>query len=649
MTGPISWIPSAAVMALGWALIHFLWQGAAIAALAAILMRCGRRPSVRYLIGVAALGLMIAAPFATFVLVDRGVAIPAGILGVASPALRMRGAIMALPLLIGSQVKFLAWLVEAWACGVALLSLRATGNFLILGRARSRQCSDLSSNMLALCQDVQQRLGIRRAIRYLECRWLSAPAGFGALRPVILLPVSALMGLSEDQLRAVIAHELAHIRRWDFSVNLFQVLAGTLLFYHPVVWWLNRRIRAEREICCDEVAVSAYGNPLAYARALTLLAERRNAPVMAMAINQGILMGRVRRLLHGERFEARSFFVGMAGCLLLLMASLAGGNVLLAKFPDAQRAVQSIASASVQRAAISSHTALTSIDQTQFKKELHLARSSIRRLPRLSIPPESLPSILVVPQFPISASSVQSSHSTASPIVTVADDHPNSQALETSGNPQEAARPISVNDEYPAPALVINASHSAFDWERPQASDYCDQFAQQTVVQGANRPFNVDDAARQRYAFFYWHCMQHNGQIEGGEGTPHAPAYQPAGTASTQSPVNIAGNWAISFSPFPAAHSCTFTQTANSFAGTCARSEGSGTAQGVVDGRQVRWSWIYLDDEKRQQELDFIGMVGADGSITGQSIQNRSSSLRGMIQPFTAIPGAPVTRVAIQQ
>ena len=191
--------------------------------------------------------------------------------------------------------------MEAWACGVALLGLRFAGNLLLL--EWHGQGYDPAPHLLTLCREVQQRLGIHRAVRYLECGWLSAPAGFGALRPAILLPVVALTGLSEEQLRAVIAHELAHIRRWDFAVNLFQVAVEALLFYHPAVWWLNARIRAEREICCDEIAVSACGNPLAYARALTLLAEWRNAPAMAMAINRGLLTGRISSAFWAAKFS----------------------------------------------------------------------------------------------------------------------------------------------------------------------------------------------------------------------------------------------------------------------------------------------------------------------------------------------------------
>ena len=619
MTSLISWIPPATISALGWALIHFLWQGTAIAALTAGLMQSCRNPQARYGIGIAALTLMLAAPLITFLLLVDGAS------GLASSALRFP--VMTLP----HPAPVLPWLVEVWACGVVLLSLRFAGNFLLLGQAHRRQSGAPSPHLLALCKDVQQLLGIHRAVRYLECNWLSAPAGFGILRPVILLPVAALTGLSEEQLRAVIAHELAHIRRWDFSVNLFQVAAETLLFYHPAIWWLNRRIRAEREICCDEIAVSACGNPLAYARALTLLAERRNAPAMAMAINQGLLTDRIFRLVRGEIFDTRSFFAGMAGSLLLLALSLAGGNALLAgRIPDA---VHPPVLARVSEIAVPA--AITGIRPAPEVKP-HAAKAPVRRA--------SIPSAPVTPPPEEDAAPAVQTDLPPNPI-PVGDNQP------VSPTPAifDSSKNFALDDEYPVPALAINAPHSAFEWERPEASNYCDQFAQQTVVQGANRPFHVDDAARQRYAFFFWHCMQRNGQMEGGEGTPHAPAYQPAGTASVENPVNVSGGWAISLPPFAASRSCNFTQTGNSISGTCARSEGGGSAHGVVDGRQIRWSWTYLDDEKREAELDFIGTVGPDGTITGQSIQNRNSGFRGMIQPFTAVPGAPVTQVASQQ
>ena len=144
----------------------------------------------------------------------------------------------------------------------------------------------------------------------------------GWFRPIVFLPVTALTGLSEDQLRSVIAHELAHIQRFDPFVNVFQVCVETLLFYHPAVWWLNKRIRAEREHCCDEMAVSVCGNAVEYARALTLMEEWRRAPVLAMAANRGPLTERIVRVLGLKTLGAGMRGIGLTGSILCLSAAL---------------------------------------------------------------------------------------------------------------------------------------------------------------------------------------------------------------------------------------------------------------------------------------------------------------------------------------
>ena len=131
---------------------------------------------------------------------------------------------------------------------------------MLLERERRKRASVVSERVLEICYTLQDHLGISRTIQYCECKWLQAPAVIGWFRPIVFLPATALTGLSEDQLQAVIAHELAHIQRLDAFVNVFQVCVETLLFYHPAVWWLNKRIRAEREHCCDDIAVSLCGD-----------------------------------------------------------------------------------------------------------------------------------------------------------------------------------------------------------------------------------------------------------------------------------------------------------------------------------------------------------------------------------------------------
>jgi len=154
--------------------------------------------------------------------------------------------------------------------------------------------------------------GVDRVIRYCECHRLDAPAVLGWFRPVVLLPVRALTGLTEEQIEAVIAHELAHIRRFDCFVNLFQIATETLLFYHPAVWWVSQRVRAEREHCCDDEAIAICGDAVNYARALTLMEEWRTAPALMMAANRSPLGERVVRLLGWNGAASRIRVAGLA-------------------------------------------------------------------------------------------------------------------------------------------------------------------------------------------------------------------------------------------------------------------------------------------------------------------------------------------------
>jgi beta-lactamase regulating signal transducer with metallopeptidase domain len=336
MNALVQWLAPEVLRTLGLALAHFIWQGAALAALAAAAIAAARTASSRYLLGVAALALMLAAPVITFVALRE--ASPA-----ASPGARIAPPLLHVAMLNADHsVRYAAyspapapvpatlldWFVALWFTGVLLFSLRTAGGFFVVARLRRRDTRPVKAELLALGRELEQRLGIRRAARFCESLHLDAPAVLGWFRPMVFLPVSAITGLSEAQLRAVIAHELAHIRRFDSFVNLFQVAVETLLFYHPAVWWLSKRIRAERENCCDDVALSVCGNPAEYARALALMEESRVAPSFAMAANRGPLATRVRRLLGlGEKGSGLRN-AGVAFGILCIATALGAGNAL---------------------------------------------------------------------------------------------------------------------------------------------------------------------------------------------------------------------------------------------------------------------------------------------------------------------------------
>jgi bla regulator protein blaR1 len=351
MTALSNWISPSLMQALGWALLHFL------GALAAAPMAICRRTSMRYVVGVAVLALMLLAPLATFVFYAQqyagampslqastatAFAWPAAKHAPARPDVRRSFSV--------ASLDATPWLVQAWLLGVAFLSLRSAGGFLLLERERRRQSSVVSPRILEICYTLQERLGLDRAIQFCECKWLQAPAVIGWFRPIVFLPMTALTGLSEDQLQAVIAHELAHIRRYDPFVNVFQICVETLLFYHPAVWWLNKRIRAEREHCCDEIAVEVSGNAVEYARALTLMEEWRSAPALAMAANRGPLTERVFRVLGLTTLSSGIRGVGLTGSVVCLAVALMAGNALLDMAHPRTARASSIAQATAQQA-----------------------------------------------------------------------------------------------------------------------------------------------------------------------------------------------------------------------------------------------------------------------------------------------------------
>jgi beta-lactamase regulating signal transducer with metallopeptidase domain/protocatechuate 3,4-dioxygenase beta subunit len=271
----------------GWTLVHFLWQGSAIAiALALVRAFIGRRLSARgrYALSCAALALMTAAPLFTF--------LAAGSVN-ASALPRPEW-----PLAAGAGwERALPWLVVAWLAGVVVFSARIAAGWRAASRLRRIAVGSVPGDWQEALVELIRRMRVSAPVRLLASSLAPAPAVVGWLRPVILMPVEAMAGLPIEQVRALLAHELAHILRQDYLVNILQSVSEALLFYHPAVWWVSSQIRAERELCCDDLAVEASGDALEYAIALADLETARRARLRAvMAANGGSLAHRIRRL-----------------------------------------------------------------------------------------------------------------------------------------------------------------------------------------------------------------------------------------------------------------------------------------------------------------------------------------------------------------
>jgi beta-lactamase regulating signal transducer with metallopeptidase domain len=276
------------VARLGWTLVHFLWQGTLIAVLfTAVRGLVGHALTARgrYVLACLALGIMMITPLLTFLAAEN-----LGEGAVPAPVWRVSGG--------DAWERALPWLVVAWVGGVGLFSARLIGGWRLTARLRSVAVGPAPREWQQTLEALIRRLRVSAPVRLLTSSLVAVPTVVGWLRPVILVPVEALTGLPIEQVQALLAHELAHIRRHDYLVNIVQSIAEAVLFYHPAVWWVSDQIRTERELCCDDLAVAASGDVLVYARALADLESHRRARLKAaLAADGGSLVNRIRRLV----------------------------------------------------------------------------------------------------------------------------------------------------------------------------------------------------------------------------------------------------------------------------------------------------------------------------------------------------------------
>ncbi|NVD99559.1 M56 family metallopeptidase [Massilia sp. BJB1822] len=288
---------SGLIEALGWTLLDFLWQGALLGAAAFLTLGLLRhaRPQQRY----AAAGLFLALCLLWPLIGLYGRLHGMVAAGSASDAASLFAGYAPADDWQALMQRSLPLLVALWALCIAALSLRSGLGLWWLGRA-VRHGGRHPAWQARLTQ-LARRFGLRRPVRLRIVDGLPSPVTAGWWRPVVLLPASLLSGLPPELLEALLAHELAHIRRHDYLINLLQNAVETLLFYHPAVWWLSQRIRAERELIADDLAASQLGEPRRLALALSELEKLQfSTQRLALAANGGDLMARIKHLVQPE-------------------------------------------------------------------------------------------------------------------------------------------------------------------------------------------------------------------------------------------------------------------------------------------------------------------------------------------------------------
>jgi len=304
--------------ALGWTLMHFVWQGALLALLVKVLLHLlkDRSANSRYLVCCAGMGLMMAVPAVTLFVLARSANDPftAEISGLLSADLQ------SLPLWTRLST-VLPVMTLFWLAGTLIFQGRLFMHWSSAQRIKIRGTQPAPEEWQRIVIDLCRKMDIHQPVRLLESSLARVPMVMGWLRPVILVPATVLTGLRPEQLRMVIAHELAHVRRYDYIVNLVQAVFESLLFYHPAVWWLSNRLRVEREYCCDDVVVRMGRDALCYARALSLLDAMRGEECRtAPASTGGLLMNRIFRIAGVP--SNRTSRLGGWLTLLVIMLSL---------------------------------------------------------------------------------------------------------------------------------------------------------------------------------------------------------------------------------------------------------------------------------------------------------------------------------------
>lgn len=315
------------VNALGWALIHFLWQGLLVAGLMWLLVTAipQHRSQLRYLGGLGLYFLLLPISINTFIFFFKSATAAPALLQLDIPMVSVASGVKpGLDFWLSEGIEpLLPLVVLLWLLGVSLLALRAVLGWVGTRFLVRRNVASISADLQRRVNHLIDRLNIRQAVSVLVSSRVKVPTVIGWIKPVILLPASVLARLPVEQLEMIIAHELGHIHRYDYLVNLLQIVIDTLFFYHPAVRWMSRNIRQEREHCCDDFVLKHQCRPSLYARALANLEVlRRPACATTLAATGGDLLRRVHRIASSDKSRKSAGFAQVA--MMAALVALAG-------------------------------------------------------------------------------------------------------------------------------------------------------------------------------------------------------------------------------------------------------------------------------------------------------------------------------------
>ncbi|TFW24713.1 M56 family peptidase [Massilia arenosa] len=330
---------------VGWTLVDFAWQGAVIGVITALLLLTmrGAGPRQRYLVACA--GLLACMAWPALQLMARLADGPATAASVRSMMAAGGGIATSTAGLAGLVQDHLPAIVGAWALCALLMAGRMLLGLAWIGRAGNED-SQAHPELQRRLDALAERFGIGRAVRVRVLANIQSPITAGWLKPIIMIPASLATRMPTDLLEALLAHELAHVKRMDYVVNLVQHLVETVLFYHPAVWWISRQVRAEREKIADDLAARHLGEPRRLARALSELEKMQfSGRNLALGADGGDLVDRIARLVRPQQRPA----AWNALLPLILVATLGAAPLLQASVANPAAGTPSASSAQGKR------------------------------------------------------------------------------------------------------------------------------------------------------------------------------------------------------------------------------------------------------------------------------------------------------------
>ncbi|HEX7915942.1 TonB family protein [Rudaea sp.] len=450
------------VHALGWSLLHFLWQGALIGLAYALLRGSCRTSVARHRLGMLCLMAMLACPLVTLALLWPTPVDPAD-LSTAMSSVSTASVSASAEVTPAGLEAWLPWCVGLWLAGVCMIALRSFLHWRHLA-ALVRSATALPRDWQLRLIELRQRFGILRPVRLLASFAVATPTLVGWLKPTILLPASLLSGFTPAQIELILAHELAHVRRYDYIANLIQVVVETLLFYHPVVHWICADVRQQREQCCDDLVLGVGGGErLAYARTLADLEEWTQgesgfgAAMPALGAGGGVLLERVRRIVDPRPARSPGLLSRDNG--MTLPALLAGAGLLLALLRLHAPSADALGAALVRASATSAE--LLAVATLRIHADTPILASRIRPTTLVVPPPREAdrPPVAVAPPASKVAERTEAPAAIVTPHIAATD--PSAVSLPSSPaavQAQAAAVPVPSVVAEKTPAAVIAPS-----------------------------------------------------------------------------------------------------------------------------------------------------------------------------------------------